>query len=255
MGRQEGPSVRRRFFVERFTNHTARLEGEGAHHLGRVLRAEPGQLYELSDGSSVFLARIERVARDHIEFGLVEPVAAEQPRFQAAVLLSIVKFDRFEWALEKSAEWGAHLILPLTSERSERSLVRAATKRGERWKKILLESAQQARSLRPPLLESPARPVDAFRKSVAAIRLILSERASAPALRKVLEQSSPRTSDGLPVPLGMALAFGPEGGWTDQELAAAADAGFSEASLGHNILRTETAVIAALAVTHVYFDV
>jgi 16S rRNA (uracil1498-N3)-methyltransferase len=246
--------VRRRFFVERFTNHTARLEGEAAHHLGRVLRAEPGQLYELSDGQSVFLARVERVARQGIEFALVEPIAAGRPCFQAAVLLSIVKFDRFEWALEKAAELGAHLIVPLTSERSERSLIAAATKRAERWKKILLESAQQARCLRPPALASPARPADAFRKTVAAMRLILSERASAPALRKVLEQSSARISRSAAVPLEMALAFGPEGGWTDQELAAAAGAGFSEASLGPNILRTETAVIAALAAAHVYFD-
>jgi 16S rRNA U1498 N3-methylase RsmE len=56
--------MRRRFFVEKFVNYHAVMEGEAAHYLGRVLRAQPGQLYELSDGTSVRLARIERVTRD-----------------------------------------------------------------------------------------------------------------------------------------------------------------------------------------------
>ena len=60
--------MRRRFFVERFENRAAVLRGAAAHHLGRVLRAEPGNLYELSDGETLWLARTERVAADAIEF-------------------------------------------------------------------------------------------------------------------------------------------------------------------------------------------
>jgi 16S rRNA (uracil1498-N3)-methyltransferase len=56
------------------------------------------------------------------------------------------------------------------------------------------------------------------------------------------------------VPQRIALAVGPEGGWTDQEFDAASAAGFREVSLGRNILRTETAVIAGLAAAHLYFD-
>jgi 16S rRNA U1498 N3-methylase RsmE len=54
--------MRRRFFVDSFDANSATMRGSTAEHLGRVLRAEPGQLYELSDGSNVWLARIERVA-------------------------------------------------------------------------------------------------------------------------------------------------------------------------------------------------
>src|SRR5215467_8016632 len=66
--------VRRRFFVEQFLGDRAFIEGDAAHHLGRVLRAERGQLYELSDGHRVCLARIEDVKRDRLEFSLIEDV-------------------------------------------------------------------------------------------------------------------------------------------------------------------------------------
>ena len=64
--------MRRRFFVEEFEAGSATLRGEAAHHLGRVLRAETGQLYELSDGQCVWLARTESVGRDEVQFSLVE---------------------------------------------------------------------------------------------------------------------------------------------------------------------------------------
>ena len=53
--------MRRRFFVDKFEDATATVRGDTGEHLGRVLRAEPGQLYELSDGERVWLARVERV--------------------------------------------------------------------------------------------------------------------------------------------------------------------------------------------------
>jgi len=134
--------VRRRFFVESFSNGRATLSGAGAHHLGRVLRAEPGQSYELSDGRAVWLARVEQVGREAVEFSLVEPVAVREARLRAALLLAIVKFERFEWALEKATELGVETIVPLAAERSEKALVGAAAKRAERWTRILLESAQ-----------------------------------------------------------------------------------------------------------------
>ena len=98
--------MRRRFFVDCFQNGHAALRGDAAHHLGRVLRAEPGQSYELSDGHSVWLARVESVGRDAVQFALLEPVAARKAHLAATLLLAIVKFDRFEWALEKATELG-----------------------------------------------------------------------------------------------------------------------------------------------------
>lgn len=242
------------------------MEGEAAHHLGRVLRAQTGQLYELSDGQHLCLASIEKVSRDRIEFAIVEELAVHPPKLDTVLLLSVVKFEAFEWALEKATELGVGTIVPLAAARSEKALLEAATKRSERWKKILLEASQQSRRLRVPSLSEVTKPEAAFSARPESRKILLSERAEAPPLRSSLLQESldsggpsmlqKNGSKDPPLQEGnstaapaatVALAIGPEGGWTDSEFAAGRAAQFREASLGKLILRTETAVIAALA--------
>jgi 16S rRNA (uracil1498-N3)-methyltransferase len=230
--------VRRRFFVEQFTGNTATMQGDAAHHLGNVLRAQPGQFYELSDGQRVRLGRVERVTRDRVEFALLEEIPAHQPRVQITLLLAIVKFDAFEWAIEKATELGVTTIIPLAAARSEKAQLAAAAKRAERWRKLLAEASQQSRRVRVPVLQDAARPTDALPMQTAAIKILLSERREAPPLRQLLTGATASSA---------ALAIGPEGGWTEEEFALAQKATFREASLGKLILRTETAVIAALA--------
>ena len=243
--------MRRRFFVERFQDSVAVLHGEAAHHLARVLRAEPGQLYELSDGDSVWLARTQEFGRDAVQFALVERLPVLLPPMHITLLLAIVKFDRFEWAIEKATELGADEIVPLAAERSEKGLVAASAKRAARWKKILIESAQQSRRLRVPLLHDAAKPGERFRTDNSHVRILLSERAGAKPMRELLEPSSRPGSESEIVSL--AIAIGPEGGWTGAETIVAAEYGFDEAALGINILRTETAVCAALAAVQYAF--
>ncbi len=238
--------MRRRFFVDKFAGNTAVMEGDAAHHLGHVLRAQSGQLYELSDGTTAWLARIDSVARNRVEFALLEQLPAPQPIAEITLLLAIVKFDAFEWALEKATELGVAKIIPLAAARSEKGLLAAAEKRSHRWQKILLESGQQSRRLRLPQLDALAKPTQAFAAQAAAVRLMLSERSDSPSFRNSLARSNHAKPSPTAIPTA-ALAIGPEGGWTDDELTAARAANFQEASLGHLILRTETAVIAALA--------
>lgn len=252
------------------------MEGEAAHHLGRVLRAERSQVYELSDGNRVWLARVEEVKRDRIGFSLVEEVAVEQPTLQTKLLLSVVKFDAFEFALEKATELGVGTVVPLAAARSEKALLAAAQKRAERWKKILREASQQSRRLRIPELAALTKPESAFSTRAESRKILLSERPDAPSLRSIVE--APSAAGGTTVATGArrpgsregveevkpaigdpqghspgggsasaTLAIGPAGGWTDAEFACARKNGFCEASLGRLILRTETAVIASLA--------
>ena len=218
------------------------MVGDAAHHLGRVLRAERGQLYELSDGKRAYLARIEEVKRDRIELSLVEELPSPKLTLQTTLLLSVVKFDAFESALEKATELGVGTIVPLAAARSEKALLAAAPKRAERWKKILLEASQQSRRLGIPALAPVAKPEAAFSSRPEGLRVLLSERSEAPPLRNVLEGHSPASRPVIGV-----LAIGPEGGWTEAEFECAQSHGFREASLGRLILRTETAVVAALA--------
>ena len=214
------------------------LSGDAAHHLGRVLRAEPGQLYELSDGTSVWLGKIEVAAKDQIEFSLIEPVPTRTSALDKTLLLAVVKFDAFEWALEKATELGVNRVIPVAAARSEKGLLVAAGKRAERWKKIVFESSQQARRVRLPVLKPVIAPSPAFAAAESQIKLMLSKRPEARLLKSVLNGRPAET---------VTLAIGPEGGWTDEEFAAARKSGFEEASLGSLILRTETAVAACLA--------
>ena len=230
--------MRRRFFVDAFDAGRAVLAGDAAHHLGRVLRAEPGQLYELSDGTSVWLGKIEFAGKDQIEFSLVEPIPIINSCLDKTLLLAVVKFDTFEWALEKATELGVNRIVPVAAARSEKGLLAAAGKRADRWKKILFESSQQSRRVRLPVIEAVTTLKDALAAPQSQLKLMLSEQPEATPLRKILRD---RTADTV------ALAIGPEGGWTNPEFSAAEQAGFEEASLGSLILRTETAVTACLA--------
>jgi len=234
--------MRRRFFVPHFDSGRAVLRDASAHHAGRVLRVAPGQVYELTDGHELWLAKVESSARDAVEFSLLEKLPTEQPALHTTLLLSIVKFDRFEWALEKATELGVAEVTPLAAARSEKGLIVAAEKRAARWERILQESAQQSRRLAPPLLNPVADPADAFRHpapDAAVIRLFFSELPEAPSLRSVADNDATAHH--------AILAIGPEGGWTPEERASALAAGFAEVSLGPHILRTETAVTAALA--------
>jgi 16S rRNA (uracil1498-N3)-methyltransferase len=237
--------MRRRFFVEQFAADAAVLRGDAAHHLGRVLRAEAGQLYELSDGQIVWLARTEKIGKDTVEFALVEQLPARPSPLKITLLLAIVKFDRFEWAIEKATELGVDEIFPLAASRSEKGLIAASKKRAERWQKILLESAQQSRRLSVPLLRECIPPGAAFQAAADSIGLLLSEMANAKPMRRVLEPLVGAADPGKQVDL--TIAIGPEGGWTEDELGLARVSKFAEVALGPNIMRTETAVTAAIA--------
>ena len=236
--------MRRRFFTDRFDSKSAIVRGDTAEHLGRVLRAEPGQLYELSDGERVWLARIESVKSSkrsghQIEFALMEEIAEQEAALRIQLLISLVKFDRFEWCLEKATELGVAEIVPLAGARSEKRLISAAEKRSERWEKILRESAQQSRQLKPPALFPVMRPENAFANSRAGCQFIFSERLDARSIRSVQMGCLSKY---------ISVAIGPEGGWTDGEIGLARTAGYFETSLGEGILRTETAVVSALAI-------
>ena len=214
------------------------MEGEAAHHLGRVLRAQTGQLYELSDGERVWLGRIESVGRDRVQFALVEELPAFHPSVDVTLLLAVVKFDAFEWALEKATELGVSTIVPLAAERSEKALLSAAAKRTERWRKILLEASQQSRRARVPVLGDVARPEGTFASSKDGLRVMLSERATASPLRMVLKGQQATKA---------IIAIGPEGGWTDDEIVQAREGGWQIVTLGGRILRAETAAITVVA--------
>ncbi len=228
--------TRRRWIADEVLGDRAALVGPQAVHLTRVLRARVGQEFEVAAAGRVRRAHVASVSDDRVEFDLGEDVAAGAGP-EVIVLLSIFKFDRMEWAIEKLTELGAARIVPLVASRTDSNLTKAAEKRVERWRRIAREAAQQARRVAAPEIASPVRLNEALAMSTPT-RVVLSEAETELSIKQALAQGV----------AAVALAFGPEGGWTPDELHAFAHSGWISASLGSTILRAETAAIAAVAV-------
>jgi len=231
--------MRRRFFVDEVRNGLAQIEGEEARHLTRVLRVEAGQRYEISDNRNVYLAQIETARKESVVFRTLEKLPAAAPAARIVLYAALIKFDRFEWIVEKATELGVAEIVPVEATRSERGLERAAGKRRERWRRIALEASQQSRRSHLPEIGEPVLLADAL-TGAGNYHLALDEAGDVPLLQ------------ALPAVRGaedtVAVLTGPEGGWTEEERASFTVAGWTPVSLGPLILRAETAVIAALAV-------
>jgi len=228
--------TRRRWIADEFEADRAALTGSHAAHLARVLRARPGQQFDIVAGDTVRLGTITAVTPERVEFTLAEEVEAGAVT-EISMLLAIFKFDRFEWAIEKCTELGVASILPVIARRTDAHLAQAAAKRAERWRRIALEASQQSRRSRPPEILEPRRLKDALEVAFTT-KVLLAEKEKKVLLRDLLSGE---------IELPMVLGVGPEGGWAEEEVKLFEANAWRPASLGDNILRAETAAIAGLA--------
>jgi 16S rRNA (uracil1498-N3)-methyltransferase len=234
--------ARRRFFVNAVEGGQARLVGEQAQHLRLVLRTQAGQVFEISDNRLVYLAEVSAVDKNSVSFRVLERVETDPLPVRLVLCASLIKFERFEWTVEKSTELGVETIIPVAAARSEKGLEMAASRRLERWRRIVLESSQQTRRAQMPRVENCV----SFERAVeiAGTRryFLDEERGTAPVLSALPPASERAASDVV------CLLIGPEGGWTGAERLTATEAGWQPVSLGPQIMRAETAAAAGLAV-------
>jgi 16S rRNA (uracil1498-N3)-methyltransferase len=223
--------------VDSIRGGAAELRGDEARHLTRVLRVEPGQRFEISDNQQAYLAEITEARGEHVEFRVIEALPPVLSPVSITLCASLIKFDRFEWIIEKATELGVHRILPVEAARTEKGLFDASCKRSERWARVARESSQQSRRVRIPEI-APAVRFERCLEEVAAHRYVLDESLAPPLLREIPAERSDSA----------ALLIGPEGGWTDSERQRAAASGWQPVSLGPLVLRAETAACAALAI-------
>jgi 16S rRNA (uracil1498-N3)-methyltransferase len=228
--------MRRRFIADEVSGNHAVLLGEHGDHLVRVLRARVGQEFDIVAGEAVRRGRITSLTADRVEFELSEEIAAAG-LVEISLVLSIFKFDRMEWAIEKCTELGVARIVPMIARRTDSHLATASTNRAERWRRIARQAAEQSRRSNPPEIDSPIKLAEAVNLK-ASLRIVLAESEEQTLLRDIVK---PNTAEVL-------LAIGPEGGWTPDELQSFQQAGWTSASLGNTILRAETAAIAATAI-------
>jgi 16S rRNA (uracil1498-N3)-methyltransferase len=228
--------TRRRWIADESDGRTATLKGDQALHLARVLRAEPGQIFDVVADGFLHRSEVLSVSESEVVFTLHEELETDAA-LPVHLLMAVFKFDHMEWGIEKATELGVARITPVIARRTEKHLAQAAAKRVERWGRIVREAAQQSRRSDVPTVDGPVTLKAALESISSDRKLLLAETEQENTLHAAL-------ADGAE---SVALAIGPEGGWTPEEMSQFAAAGWRSVTLGPRILRAETAAIAGLA--------
>ncbi len=241
----------RRFFIDEnaIDDNRALVTGNLFCHMSRALRLKIGAMVVLCDGKGRrHRGEIESVARDHLIVGIRETTREPEAAVGPIITLyqGLPKGSKMEFILQKCTELGVNSIAPFVSQRSVARLPKEReNERMERWRRIVMEAARQSSRSAIPALSPVADFSDLFGDADQAVKLLLWEEERSNRLRSVLHS--------LPLPDSVALLVGPEGGLSEREAEAAADAGFIPVTLGNRILRTETAGMAILAVLQFYW--
>jgi 16S rRNA (uracil1498-N3)-methyltransferase len=213
-------------FFARREGDRAVIEGGDARHLARSLRAKPGERIEVIDPAGFMLTvRVDFVTVDRVE-GEILSERPHQPEPPANITIAIANLPApaLELVLSRCTEAGAYAFVVFQADRSV-----ARGEKLERWQTICREAAMLAGRLRIPAV--------AAGPSLDAV--IAAEEDSV-----MLVRDAPQRLAAVTAPNHLTLLVGPEGGWTERELALAP----LKATLGPRNLRAETAALAGLAI-------
>jgi 16S rRNA (uracil1498-N3)-methyltransferase len=213
-----------------------RLEGDESRHLSRVRRFGPGAVVEIFDGGGFATsAKVTDQGKDWVDLRVVgDPLPDRVTPCRLTLATAVPKGDRFDWLVEKATEVGVARVVPIVTERS---VVDPRATKLDRLRRTVVEASKQCGRNRLMVLEPPLSWSAWLAESSAfALRLIAHPGGLPPS-------SWPRAPHGGEA----ALVIGPEGGFTDVEVAAARAAGWQCASLGATLLRVETAGLVGCA--------
>lgn len=233
-----------RYFVETpIVGDRAVLEGSEAHHLARVMRGRPGDRITLFDGSGVeFTAEVTRMGRDEVELIVAgREYVDRELSFRLTLAVALPKGDRQRWLVEKSVELGVARVIPLETARSVARPTAGAIRRMARW--VVDASKQCGRNRLMEIAECEK--WHELLAGAAEIPLRILAHPTGQNRPSGGETSLARFDVGAATaqPREAIAAIGPEGGWTDEEVAAALRAGWRTIDLGPRILRVETAAV------------
>lgn len=235
-----------RFFISphQLQNGRVTFSNEQAQQIQKVLRLQPGQLVTVLDNMGwqyeVALTQVSR--RETMGTVTSRAPAGGEPAVYLTLYQSVIKWDRFEWVLQKGTEVGVARFVPVITQRS---LLQVGDEMNPnkvaRWQRIIMEAAEQSRRGRlpelAPLVSLPEAMADA---QSAGVALLPWEAATGETIRSVLARIQPP-------PTSVALFIGPEGGFTAGEVADGRSHHLIPVTLGQRILRAETAAIVAAA--------
>jgi 16S rRNA (uracil1498-N3)-methyltransferase len=220
------------------SGETVLLDGAPAHHLLRVLRRRVGDSVVLfnGDGQEHGGEIVALDGRDGCTVALTSSArpATESP-LRTTLIQAIGRGDRMDWAVQKCVELGVHAIQPVLTERTEVRLQGPrAEKRRAHWQQIVISACEQSGRVRVPEV-APIIQLDEL-PACRGTALYLEPTAIGDLASLTLDPDAE-----------VALAIGPEGGFSTDELARLDSLGFTGLRLGPRVLRTETAGAAVLA--------
>jgi len=230
-----------RIFVDHglVTGEPVTLDRETSHYLATVLRLQRGDVVRVFNGrGGEYSAELTAASKHEVSLLPGEKLAAATPpRLEVHLALGLSRGDRMDFAVQKATELGVTAITPLYTEFGEVRLKQAARLENKlrHWRRIAVSACEQSGRVLLPDLHPPE---------------TLPEwlQGSRPGLRLLLDPGGESALGSHPAATRVTLMIGPEGGFSPQELALAAESGYEAVRLGPRVLRTETAPVAALAV-------
>ncbi len=219
---------------------TLTLPESDSQHCVRVLRMQPGDMLEVTDGAGH--RHRCRLVDAHQKRSLVEIVSTETilPGWSQEITVCVAPtkhMDRMEWMVEKLTEIGVNRIVPVLCRHSERKEIKV-----ERLEKIAISAMKQSLKARLPQI-SPMTPVDKVLSAYSEAQRFICYCDDAVERRQMSHLYIPYTD--------VCVLIGPEGDFSPQEVSTALGSGWKPVTLGPERLRTETAAIVAADTFHI----
>ncbi|MBC7969513.1 MAG: 16S rRNA (uracil(1498)-N(3))-methyltransferase [Verrucomicrobia bacterium] len=223
------------------------------HYLKRVLRLSGGDRFIAMDGQGhAWLASLVVQPEDPLEYQaeILEPLAAHtELSVRVTLVAALPKGNGFDEVVRQATELGVDQILPVMSDRT---LLHPSPQKVERWQRIANEAAEQSERLCVPRIAAPisfAEHIQQDRQPSEPLvkKYLCVARGNAPHLLECLQSASLQSERSESPPASIVLAIGPEGGWTEDEVAGAIAVGYQPVALGTRILRAVTAPVVALS--------
>ncbi|MBQ7076970.1 MAG: 16S rRNA (uracil(1498)-N(3))-methyltransferase [Lachnospiraceae bacterium] len=225
------------------------VTGEDLHHMKDVVRISPKEKVRVSVGKKSFIAELSNYEDDRAVLNILEEVPSSELSLNVTLYQGMPKGEKFEFIIEKATELGATRIVPVMMENSVVKLKEDKVKgKIERWQKIIEAAAKQSKRSVIPLISSPMPYKEALEdaKSCDLVLVPYENERGVSFTKELLSDVRNKKS--------VAVFIGPEGGFSDKEVALTKEYGYNLVSLGNRILRTETAAICALSLIMIEAD-
>ncbi|KAF2340839.1 16S rRNA (uracil(1498)-N(3))-methyltransferase [Flavobacterium tistrianum] len=214
------------------TTESFSFDKEESRHIIKVLRKKDGDILHVTNGSGLlFETQITLASDNKCTVEVLSITNAEKPKFHLHLAVAPTKMnDRFEWFLEKATEIGIQEITPIFCDRSERKVINR-----DRFEKIILSAMKQCNETFLPKLNEAISFKEFIKRKQNGLSLIAHcEETDKKSLKEVLKPNEDVT-----------ILIGPEGDFSEKEIALALENNYKPVTLGNTRLRTETAAVVA----------